>query len=200
MHAALPVSLSNPHHLADVRQTGFGKALLVVGATALVALSAHVSIPLWFTPVPLTLQPMAVLLVGLALGPVLGFSAMVLYLAEGAAGLPVFTPQGLGGVAQLLGPTGGFLLCYPLVAATAGALVRALAKMFSRFAAAAAASAVATALLFAIGASWLAHLLHLNATMAWHLAVRPFLPGEAIKIAAAAGLYASLGRSTSHRP
>ena len=84
--------------------------------SALVAVAAHVSIPLWFTPVPITLQPFAVLLLGLLLGPRLAFATMAAYLAEGAAGLPVFTPSALGGVAHLLGPTGGYLLSYPVVA------------------------------------------------------------------------------------
>src|SRR5258708_27327523 len=88
-------------------QSMTGRIVLAVGATALVAACAHVSLPLPFTPVPLTLQNFAVLLVGMVLGPVAGFSAMVLYLAEGAIGLPVFNPHGLGGVAQLLGPTAG---------------------------------------------------------------------------------------------
>ena len=63
---------------------------------------------------PLTLQNFAVLLVGMLLGPVAGFSAMVLYLAEGALGLPVFTPYAAGGVAHLLGPNGGFLILLPV--------------------------------------------------------------------------------------
>src|SRR6202789_3468836 len=89
---------------------------IVLAGSALVAICAHLAVPLWFTPVPVTLQPFAVLLLGLLLGPRTAFAATVAYLAEGAAGLPVFTPHGLGGIAQLLGPTGGYLLSYPLVA------------------------------------------------------------------------------------
>src|SRR5574337_348268 len=71
---------------------------LVISASLLVALAARVSLPLPFTPVPLTLQNFAVLLVGLLLGRRAGFAALVLYLAEGAAGLPVFSPMGPGGI------------------------------------------------------------------------------------------------------
>src|SRR4029450_1278610 len=97
-------------------------------------------------PVPLTLQNFGVLVVGLVLGPRRAFAAMVVYLAEGAAGLPVFNPTGPGGVAQLLGPTGGYLMSYPFVAAVAGFLVERGRKTFAR---AAVASLAAEILLFA---------------------------------------------------
>ena len=93
---------------------------LVVGASLFVALCARVTVPLPFTPVPLTLQNFAVLLVGLTLGSRRGFAALALYLGEGAIGLPVFNPAGLGGIAQLLGPTGGYLMAYPFVAFVSG--------------------------------------------------------------------------------
>src|SRR5579864_6649292 len=93
---------------------------IVVGASLFVALCARVALPLPFTPVPLTLQNFGVLLVGLALGSRRGFAALALYLAEGAFGAPVFNPTGPGGLAQLLGPTAGYLLAYPVVAGLAG--------------------------------------------------------------------------------
>ena len=90
----------------------------------LVAAAAQVSVPLPGTPVPMTLQPMAVLLVGGLLGARLGALSMILYLAMGAAGLPVFTPTvPLLGVARLFGPTGGYLLAYPIAAYAVGSLV-----------------------------------------------------------------------------
>src|ERR1700683_1118529 len=95
-------------------------AVMVVAASLFVALCAHVTLPLPFTPVPLTLGNFAVLLVGLMLGSRRGFAALALYLAEGTMGMPVFNPTGPGGVAQLLGPTGGYLIAYPLVAGLAG--------------------------------------------------------------------------------
>jgi biotin transport system substrate-specific component len=96
---------------------------VVLGA-AFVALAAQISVPLPGTPVPMTLQPLAVLLVGGLLGARLGAASMVLYLALGIAGLPVFTPTvPLLGIARLLGPTGGYLLAYPVAAFAVGALV-----------------------------------------------------------------------------
>src|SRR5438876_11894337 len=130
---------------------------LVVGASLFVALCAHVTIPLPFTPVPLTLQNFGVLVVGLTLGSRRGFLALALYLAEGAAGLPVFNPTGLGGVAQVLGPTGGFLMVYPLVAGLAGLVFEQGKRTFAR---AAVAGLLAEIVLFAGGIAWLAVLTH----------------------------------------
>src|SRR5437899_10759050 len=99
---------------------GIRLGAVVVGAV-LVAGAAQVSVPLPRTPVPMTLQPMAVLLVAGLLGPQLGALSMILYLAMGAAGLPVFTPTvPLVGVARLFGPTGGYLLAYPVAAGATG--------------------------------------------------------------------------------
>ena len=128
------------------------------------------------------------------LGPVAGFSAMVLYLAEGAMGLPVFTPHSVGGVAHLLGPNAGYLFSYPLAAATAGWVVVAMKRMASRFRTGVVSATVASLPIFIIGASWLAHLLHLGASATWTMAVAPFLPGEVVKIIAAAGIFSSLQR------
>src|SRR3989454_303386 len=96
---------------------------VVLGAV-LVALAAQVSVPLPGTPVTMTLQPMAVLLVGGLLGARFGALSLILYLAMGAAGLPVFTPTvPLVGFARLFGPTGGYLLAYPIAAYAVGALL-----------------------------------------------------------------------------
>src|SRR5437879_4212919 len=115
------LSSSNSRALAWARQVA-----IVVSASLFVALCARVSVPLPFTPVPLTLQNFAVLLVGLVLGPAAGLAAMALYLVEGVIGMPVFNPQGPGGVLQLFGATGGYLLSYPFAAAAAGWAVRSL--------------------------------------------------------------------------
>jgi biotin transport system substrate-specific component len=101
----------------------------------------------------LTLQNCGVLIVGLLLGSRRGFAALALYLAEGAAGLPVFNPIGPGGIAQLLGPTGGFLMAYPFVAGLAGYLMERGRKTFAN---AAVAGLLAEVLLFASGLGWLA--------------------------------------------
>src|SRR5205809_6866283 len=96
----------------------------VLFVTVLTIAAAQVSIPLPFTPVPFTLQPMIVLLGGAALGSRLGMSSQVLYLALGLAGLPVFAASSVlpQGFARLLGPTGGYLMSYPFAAFVAGAL------------------------------------------------------------------------------
>lgn len=164
---------------------------IVLAGSALVAVCAHVSIPLWFTPVPVTLQPFAVLVLGLLLGPQLAFATMVAYLAEGAAGLPVFTPHGLGGVLQLFGPTGGYLLSYPVVAPLVSVVWRRGARSFSRGLVVAGAGSLVT---LAMGAIWLAVLTHAAALAVLNHAVLPFLPGDVLKVAVAAGIAAGAAR------
>src|SRR5207244_5603349 len=108
-----------------VRRAAWGARVgaVVLGAMV-VAAAAQVAIPLPGTPVPMTLQPMAVLLVGGLLGPRLGALSMILYLAMGAAGLPVFTPAvPLVGIASPFGPKGGYLLAYPVAAWAVGGVV-----------------------------------------------------------------------------
>lgn len=194
MQSAAPSQLAINHRSGSLQDSLAGKALLVVGATAFVAACAHISFPLPFTPVPLTLQNFAVLLVGLFLGPVAGFSAMVLYLVEGALGLPVFTPYAAGGIAHLLGPNGGYLFSYPLAAASAGWVVRGLQRFTTRFRSALVASIAATLPIFLLGAGWLAYFAHINASTTWYLAVAPFIPGEIVKITAAAGIFSTFQR------
>src|SRR5246127_5212588 len=92
-------------------------AVILLACTALVALCAHIAIPLGFTPVPVTLQPFAVLLLGLLFGPPCGFAPPCLYPIKGARVRPVFKPHGPGGLAQLFGPTGAYLLAAPFAAA-----------------------------------------------------------------------------------
>lgn len=185
------------------RATGFsafattisGRILIGLAATLVVAAAAHIAFPLPFTPVPFTLQPLAVLLVGLALGPIDGFLVMLAYLAEGACGLPVFAPSVLGGgVPQLLGPTGGFLMSYPIVAFLAGGITRRLRRIAPVFAAALIACTAATVLLFAYGAGWFYQLTHLPLRTVLTDTVLPYLPGEAVKILAAAGIFSTLSR------
>ncbi|MEP7001357.1 MAG: biotin transporter BioY [bacterium] len=98
------------------------RALSIILAAGTLALAAQFALPIPDTPVPITLQPLVVVLVGLMLGPVDAAAAMVVYLVAGIAGLPVFAPVGLPGIARLLGPTGGYLLAYPVAAAVAGRL------------------------------------------------------------------------------
>jgi biotin transport system substrate-specific component len=195
MQSAIPSQLSLAHRSGSLQESLAGKTLLVIGATAFVAACAHISLPLPFTPIPLTLQNFAVIMVGMALGPVAGFSAMVLYLAEGALGLPVFTPSGgPGGMAHLLGPNGGFLFSYPLAAATAGWVIRALKPLTTRFRSALVAGAAATLPIFLLGAGWFALYARHSVSATWSLAVAPFVPGEIVKITAAAAIFSSIQR------
>jgi len=166
---------------------------IVIGASLFVALCARIVLPLPFTPVPLTLQNFGVLLVGLALGSRRGFAALALYLAEGLVGMPVFSPTGPGGLAQLLGPTGGFLLAYPLVAGIAGWIFETnfleskLGVAKKSFARAATACVLAEICLFVCGLSWLAVITHSFAT-AIRFGLYWFVFAEIIKITWAAAL------------
>src|SRR5437588_968043 len=163
---------------------------LVVGASLLMAVCAHVSIPLWFTPVPITLQTFGVMFLALSLGGWRASAALVLYLFEGASGLPVFSPHGLGGVAQLLGPTGGYLLSYPFAALVAGLIADKFSRR-SRLIAFSVGAVACSVLVFASGALWLATVLHKPASTIFPIAVLPFIPGEVLKGVAA--IAAALG-------
>jgi len=180
---AVSTSIASPAGVSPLALRG---AAAVLGSV-LVAVCAHVSVPLLFTPVPLTLQTFAVLLLGLTLGPGTAFAALTLYLIEGAAGLPVFSPHGPGGILQLMGPTGGYLLSYPFAAALAGFLAQRMRATFTTYALAAAAGSV---VILALGASWFA-IAHQSLGTALNLAVWPFLPGDTLKVCASAA--AALG-------
>jgi len=170
-----------------------GIALVVLGGSALAAVCAHIALPLWFTPVPLTLAPFAALLLGLLLSPGLAAATLGVYLAEGAMGLPVFAPGLLlsGGLAHLLGPTGGYLLAYPFASALVSFLWRHTRRGFLAALASAAAGDFA---ILVCGAVWLGVLTHASAQSVSALAVLPFLPGDALKIVAAATLAAGFQR------
>jgi biotin transport system substrate-specific component len=179
--------LGTPDRVLD----GASQIAVVIGASLFVALCARVTLPLPFTPVPLTLQNFGVLLVGLSLGSRRGFAALVLYLAEGLLGMPVFSPTGPGGVAQLLGPTGGFLLAYPFAAGIAGWVFEAnifeTKTLQKSFAGAAIACLVAEIYLFVGGLSWLAILTH-SLAQALRFGLYWFVFAEVIKIMSAAAL------------
>jgi biotin transport system substrate-specific component len=166
---------------------------IVIAASLFVALCARVTVPLPFTPVPLTLQNFGVLAVGLLLGSRRGFAALCFYLVEGAFGLPVFSPAILGsGITHLVGPTGGFLMAYPLVAFLAGYIYEHSSRRFSW----AAVSAVAAELvLFAGGLSWLAVLTH-SASLALKYGLYWFVFAEVIKVLMAAAVAARWHRQT----
>jgi biotin transport system substrate-specific component len=164
---------------------------IVLLASAFVAACAHVAVPLFFTPVPLTLQPFAVLVVGLFLSPRLAAASLVAYLGEGGLGLPVFAP-GAAGLAHLFGPTAGYLLAYPFAAMLISFLYRRGGRGFKP---ALLSAAAGNLLILAAGALWLGLLTHASAGILLAQAVVPFLPGDALKVVAAASLAAGWLRS-----
>ena len=166
---------------------------IVLAGSALIAVCAHLAVPLYFTPVPLTLQPFAVLVLGLMLSPRMASATLIAYLTEGALGLPVFTPSPLmaGGLAHLLGPTGGYLLAYPLAVTLIAVLWRRSQRSFSSALISATAGNLA---ILTGGALWMAIWTHASATTVLSLAVLPFLPGDALKVITAAALVFGLQR------
>ena len=164
--------------------------IAAVTATALVAICAHIAVPLGFTPIPVTMQTFAVLLLGLLFSPGAAFACLALYLIEGALGLPVFSPHGPGGIAQLLGPSGGYLLSYPLAAGLASLIYR---RGQRRFVAALAAAGLASILILAAGATWLGLLGHMPFSVVFTQSIAPFLPGDAVKVLAATACVGILG-------
>ena len=175
----------------------------VLFITALTAAAAQVSVPLPFTPVPLTLQPMVVLLGGAALGSRLGMTSQVLYLLAGLAGLPVFAasltlPQG---PLRLIGPTGGYLMSYPFAAFLTGVLAE---RGFDRrYLTSVLAMAAGLAVIFACGLAWLAWFAQpvpagLDAALATGL--YPFFPADLVKICAAAAITPAVWRLIGRTP
>jgi len=168
------------------------KVLLVLAGSLFIAAAAKVTVPMW--PVPISLQTLAILLVGFSMGSRLGAATVVVYLAQGAMGLPVFTPTTLPGIAGLMGPTGGFLVGFVGLAWLAGyAAERGLARGVVSTAAVALA---ASALLYIPGVLWpmaLAGATGLDAgwigqtaSFYWGAFVAPFLLGDMLKSVIAA--------------
>lgn len=151
---------------------------IVIGASLFVAICAKITLPLPFTPVPLTMENFGVLLVGLALGSRRGFAALLVFLLEGAMGMPVFAQTGIGGIAQIIGPTGGYLMMYPFVAGVAGLIMERGRKTFLR---AAVAGILAECVLFAGGIGWLFVLTH-SMSLAVRFGLYWFVFAEALKV------------------
>lgn len=175
---------------------------LILAGSLLVALLAQVSLPLPFTPVPITGQTLGILLVGAALGSRLGFLALLAYLLEGAMGLPVFA-GGTGGLAKILGPTGGFLLAFPLAAGLVGLLVERLGLDRS-FLGTLLGMLLGNALLYLIGLPWLwawlmgaGKAVGLSGLLA--MGLFPFIPGDLVKAVLAAALLPSAWRFLGRR-
>lgn len=178
------------------------RAASVLFVTALTAAAAQVSIPLPFTDVPFTFQPMVVLIGGLALGPRLAVASQVLYLAAGMAGLPVFAASATlpPGAARLVGPTGGYLLSYPLAAWVVGALG---ARGFDRrYWTSLVAMLAGLVVVFSGGVLWLSLLVGLRAALI--AGFLPFVVADLLKASIAAGvmpgIWTLLGPPRDHLP
>jgi biotin transport system substrate-specific component len=161
----------------------------VLFVTILTAIAAQVSVPLPFTPVPFTFQPMVVLVGAAALGARLGAASQVMYLALGIAGLPVFaaSPVLAQGAARLLGPTGGYLMAYPLAAFVAGALAE---RGFDRrYLTAVVAMICGLAVIFVGGVSWIALVAQPARGFSGAIATGlvPFIVPDLLKLLVAAG-------------
>jgi len=169
---------------ASTASTTTQRVAAVLFVTVLTVLAAQISVPLPFTPVPFTFQPMVVLLGGAALGARLGMSSQILYLLLGLAGLPVFAASPLlpQGAARLLGPTAGFLLSYPVAAYATGWLAE--RKFDRRYLTSVVAMVAGLAMVFTGGTLWLAASVGLSKAL--QVAVVPFIPADLVKIALAA--------------
>ena len=186
--------------LVDVAWPNAGfleNTLLVFAASLLTGLAAQIAIPLPFTPVPVTGQTFAVLLTGAALGARRGFLAQVLYLVQGVSGLPVFA-GGAMGAAFLVGPTGGYLVAFPLAAALTGFLAerawdRRFVTMFGVM-------LLGSSVIFALGAFGLTRFFPPSQVLA--VGVLPFVPGDLVKSALAAlalpGVWRLAARGRQH--
>ena len=177
---------------APVSRAMVARRVVAVGLGALVvALSAQIVVPVPFSPVPMTLQPLAVLVVGGLLGGAAGLGALLLYLALGIAGLPVFAAGG-SGVARLLGPTGGYLLAFPLAAWITGMVTTPVVGRGELPRAAGVirvllACAVGMVVIHVGGVAQLA-LLGGDTSLAFRVGFVPFLTGDLIKLGLAAML------------
>jgi biotin transport system substrate-specific component len=164
-----------------VPRTRTREILFVVAGTALMAIGAHVAIPVPWSPVPVTGQTFTLALVVALLGTRAAVASLLLYLVEGAAGLPVFSPVAVGG---MLGPSGGYLLAFPLAAFVTGRLFD--LGLRRSFLTRAVAIGSGTLVVFACGAAWLAHFVGLTQAIA--LGVAPFVVGDVLKTLIAAGI------------
>lgn len=184
--------MATPTQVLDTPRAIGRQALVVLGAAALIALSAKVQVPFW--PVPMTLHTLAVLLLAAALGPRLGVAAMAAYLAAGAMGLPVFsgTPERGIGLAYMAGPTGGYLAGFLIAAGLTGWLSQGrgtLARMGAMLA--------GLAVVYACGLAWLATFVPAPKLLA--AGFTPFILGDLVKIALATLLLAQWDRVKRRR-
>jgi len=187
-----------PRVLADLVPGALARDIaLVIGAAAMTGLAAQVSIPLPFTPVPISLQTLTVLLAGAALGPTRGGMGMLLYLVAGMVGVPWFSEQRSG----FDFPSFGYILGFVLAAIVVGAMARRGADR--TVIGAVALMVLGNLVIYALGVAWLANSLGVDLPKALELGAVPFLVGDGLKIALAAGLLPAawwLVRDRKRRP
>lgn len=159
-------------------------ALVVVGAS-LIALCAQISIPLGFTPVPLTGQTFAVLIVGAGLGTAAGTASAALYVVAGALGAPVYADHAHGWHV-LSSASGGYLVGFIAAAAVTGALAE--RRWDRHFSTSLSALLTGNVVIYLFGVPWLAHSLHVSVAKALELGLYPFVPGDLIKLYLAGAL------------
>lgn len=176
------LTTSRPLALAFAPDTIVWKAALVIGGSLLIALAAQVAFPLPWSPVPVTGQTFAILLVGASLGSRLGLLSVVAYLIEGAIGLPVFAPGGALGLARFTGPTAGYLAGFALAAFAVGWLAE--RGWDRRLVQAALTMLAGEAVIYVCGLLWLARFVPGDRLLAAGLL--PFMPGDLFKLALAA--------------
>lgn len=165
---------------AALPRAGLLADTLLIGAGAgAIALSAQISIPLPFTPVPITGQTFSVLLVGASLGALRGGASALLYVALGIVGLPVYA-DGTHGWAQVTGATGGYLIGFVLAASLTGWLAE--RRWDRRFSSALGAMLTGNVLIYLVGLSWLAHELGADLSHTLELGLYPFIPGDVLKL------------------
>lgn len=172
-------------------------AAVVCAAAGVIAAAAQVSIPLPFTPVPLTGQTFAVLLVGAGLGSVRGLSSTLLYVLAGLAGAPVYA-HGAHGIAELTGATGGYLVAFPIAAAVAGRLAE--HGWDKRFSSSVGAMLTGNVVVYLIALPWLAASLGTGLAKTLELGLYPFVPGDMLKVYLAAALLPAAWRLVGARP
>lgn len=198
--SSLAPTVHRPTVLADLLPAlRYRSALLVISGALLTAVASQIRIPLGFTPVPINLATFAAVLTGGALGARRGATSMGLYLALGIVGLPFFADWS-SGWSYFTGATGGYLICYPLMAAIVGAAAeQGRDRHVVPFVVAIVA---ANALVYTVGAVWLAHVVNVplfGDPSAWTLGVRPFVAGDVVKMLAAGLLFPAAWRFVDER-
>jgi biotin transport system substrate-specific component len=188
MHPEADTTVVGSSRASGLQSRVLRRAVAAGLGALLVAVSAQVVVPVPFSPVPMTLQPLAVLAVGGLLGAAAGVSALLLYIAMGALGLPVFAAGGAGFL-HLVGPTGGYLLAFPVAAGVTGALSGQLPRSPLRVLLA---CALGMVIIHAGGVAQLA-VLGGDPSLAMRIGFVPFLTGDLLKVGLAAVLILAAG-------